>query len=145
MLFSSSNDKLYENIGIKVKSLAKCVFIIETIVAIIAGVSFMATDEDLLLSGFLSLICGPIIAWVSSWVLYAIGEAADGVRVQKNIEYSTSDGKYVEKPLCYDSEKKLWFTDSNNDFLTRLVDFYGVNEATSEKAMKLLKAKTEIQ
>ena len=45
---------------------------------------------------------------------------------------------------CYDSEKKLWFTYSNNDFLSILVDFYSVNEATSEKAMKLLKAKTEI-
>lgn len=46
---------------------------------------------------------------------------------------------------CYDSEKKLWFTYSNNDLLSVLVDYYSVNESTSEKAMKLLKAKTEIQ
>lgn len=45
----------------------------------------------------------------------------------------------------YDSEKKLWFTYSDNDLLSVLVDYYSVNESTSEKAMKLLKAKTEIQ
>ena len=45
----------------------------------------------------------------------------------------------------YDSEKKLWYTYSNNELLSALVGWYEVHGATSKKAMKLLKAKTEIQ
>lgn len=43
----------------------------------------------------------------------------------------------------FDPERKLWFTGSLNKYLHVLVDLYGVNEATSEKAKQLLKEKLE--
>lgn len=46
--------------------------------------------------------------------------------------------------LCncgFDSEKKLWFTGCLNANLQALVLAYDVNDATSEKAKKLLKDK----
>ena len=39
------------------------------------------------------------------------------------------------------TQRKLWFTGALNRNLYSLVDLYGVNEATSEKAMGLMKAK----
>ena len=39
----------------------------------------------------------------------------------------------------FDPEKKLWFTGCKNANLHALVKMYGVNSATSDKAMKLLR------
>lgn len=41
----------------------------------------------------------------------------------------------------FDSERKLWFTGCLNANLYSLVGLYGVNEATSEKALALMKDK----
>ncbi len=73
---SSTND-LYIDIGKKIKNLAKWTFIVEAIGAIITGLVLLFTDEDLILYGLLTLICGPIIAYVGSWILYAFGELVD--------------------------------------------------------------------
>ena len=37
----------------------------------------MFTDEDFILYGFLALVCGPIVALVGSWILYAFGELVE--------------------------------------------------------------------
>ena len=73
---SSTND-LYIDIGKKIKNLAKWTFIFEAIGAIITGLVLLFTDEGLILYGLLTLICGPIIAYVGSWILYAFGELVD--------------------------------------------------------------------
>lgn len=41
----------------------------------------------------------------------------------------------------FDAERKLWFTGPHNSNLQALVKLYGVNKATSVKAMQLLKEK----
>ena len=68
-------DQLYENIGSKLKNLAKGVFIVEALGAIITGITLLG--EELLLPGLLTAVLGPIIAWISSWVLYAFGELVE--------------------------------------------------------------------
>ena len=68
-------DDLYENIGEKIKGWAKWIFIVESIAAIITGIALMF--EDAAFIGFIVLICGPLVAWVSSWLLYAFGELVD--------------------------------------------------------------------
>ena len=70
---------MYDNIGGKIKGLAKTMFIVEAIGAVITGIVLLATDDDLIFAGLLTLFCGPIIAWVSSWVLYAFGELVEDV------------------------------------------------------------------
>lgn len=67
-------ENLYKNIGEKIKGLAVWVFIVETIGSIILGL-ILAFEEDILYI-FITL-CGPIIAFVSSWVLYAFGELVE--------------------------------------------------------------------
>ena len=43
----------------------------------------------------------------------------------------------------FDPDKKLWFTGVHNTFIRELVDLYGINEATSEKALRMLKENTK--
>ena len=70
-------DLIYNNIGGKIKSAAGWLFIIESICLIITGVVLAMEDIN---PGYL-LICvfGPIVAWLSSWVLYAFGQLVEDV------------------------------------------------------------------
>ena len=43
----------------------------------------------------------------------------------------------------FDSDKKLWFTGIHISNLYALIELYGVNEATSQQARKLLREKLE--
>lgn len=61
-------------------------------------------------------------------------------RIYLNVPYMARD--FAKYSHCgFDPERKLWFTGALNRNLYSLVDLYGVNEATSEKAMGLMKAK----
>ena len=70
---------MYKNIGKKIKLLAKTTFFVEAIGAAIGGAFFMATAgaQDILFLGFLLFLLGPVLAWVSSWMLYGFGELID--------------------------------------------------------------------
>ncbi len=70
---------MYDNIGGKIKGLAKVGFIVEAIAAVITGIALMALDGDMILIGLLVMLLGPIVAWVSSWLLYGFGELIDNV------------------------------------------------------------------
>lgn len=64
----------------------------------------------------------------------------EGERIYLNVPYMARD--FAKYSHCgFDPERKLWFTGALNRNLYSLVDLYGVNEATSEKAMGLMKAK----
>ena len=61
-------------------------------------------------------------------------------RIYLNVPYMARD--FAKYSHCgFDPERKLWFTGAHNWNLYSLVNLYGVNKATSEKAMGLMKAK----
>ena len=66
--------KLYANIGYKVKCLAFVSCIVETIGAVIGGIALLI---DWQWWGIFVIFAGPIIAWVTTWMLYAFGELVD--------------------------------------------------------------------
>ena len=66
---------MYNDIGGKIKRLAKATFIVEAISSVITGFVLFLESEDLLY--LLILVGGPIVAWVSSWLLYGFGEIID--------------------------------------------------------------------
>ena len=58
-------------------------------------------------------------------------------RIYLNVAYDTSSfAKYAH--CGYDSTKKLWFTGPRNKHIGTLIELYGVNKATSKKAIELL-------
>ena len=88
-------DRLYQNIGDKIKGLAQAAFVFESIGAVITGISLIANDTDNFALGFLLIVFGPIIALIISWFLYAIGEIADNLEL---IADNTSDLKKADSP-----------------------------------------------
>ncbi len=83
-------DNLYENIGSKIKNLAKWIFVIEAGAAVIAGLFLL---EENVLAGLLALIGGPLVAWIGSWILYAFGQIAEDVHAMRNKEGTTTEVK----------------------------------------------------
>jgi len=65
---------MYNNIGGKIKGLAKTICIIEAILSAVGGVLLVALDDELIMYGMALAIIGPLIAWLSSWTLYGFGE-----------------------------------------------------------------------
>lgn len=113
-------DSLYENIGGKIKSWAKWIFIVEAIGSIIAGI-VLAAEEDILYI-FIAII-GPFIAWVSSWILYAFGELVEDVgRIRKHFipDATVTQNKETDIPqkpacdFCRKSNNKLKTYKSNS-------------------------------
>lgn len=79
---------MYENIGMKIKNLSKLIFGLETALAIIIALIYLFGDGRAIFIGLLILIIGPIVAWLSSLVLYGFGELIDKTsEVAKNTRY----------------------------------------------------------
>lgn len=74
---------MYSNIWKKIKGLAKAIFITETIGCIIGAIAIFSTDavDDFAIVGVLLLILGPLVAWVSSWILYGFGELIENSKI----------------------------------------------------------------
>lgn len=74
---------MFDNIGKKIKGLAKFFFALGVIVTVIAGISNIALGADswegeyLIAIGIIYIVLGPIIAWAASFVLYGFGELID--------------------------------------------------------------------
>lgn len=74
----------YDKIGGKIKGLARGTFIVETIATVITGLllfvnGITAGEGGFAILGLLSAVCGPLIAWVSTWILYGFGELIDKI------------------------------------------------------------------
>ncbi|MDD5916956.1 MAG: hypothetical protein PUC63_05445 [Clostridiales bacterium] len=89
---------MYDNIGRKIKGLAKAIFVAQGISMAIIGIVLMCMDEDLILYGVLTLILGPILAWISSWLLYGFGELIDKVSdIERNTHGETNESPSILK------------------------------------------------
>ena len=95
---------MYDNIGGKIKGLAKVIFIIEAIAAVIAGFALMSFGDDMIpIIGVLVIVVVPIVAWVSSWLLYGFGELIDKA---SDIERNSRGGeRKSEAQAKVDSER----------------------------------------
>ena len=72
-------EKLYNNIGKKIKILAFCSFIVGAILSVVFGLYYMFQNngEYDQLTGFMLLVFGPAVAWVNSCLLYGFGELVE--------------------------------------------------------------------
>ena len=93
---------MYDNIGGKIKSWAVWIFIVEAIAAIIGGIALIANDNGLV--GFLTIVIGPIAAWVSSWLLYGFAQLVENSDIIA-AEYNRKNEKH-EKVVEKNKERK---------------------------------------
>ena len=68
---------MYDNIGEKIKGLAKVIFILGAVLSFIAGFILILSYLILIFAGLLICILGPIFSWILSCVLYGFGELID--------------------------------------------------------------------
>ena len=71
---------MYENIGGKIKGLAKAIFVIGTIFSAIVGIGQIIAAVSVgigFISGLLTVVIGFLGSWVSTWLLYGFGEIID--------------------------------------------------------------------
>lgn len=64
---------MFDNIGGKIKGLAKVLCWLGIIASIIVG-AIMCTDEDAALFGILYILIGSLLSWIGSFLLYGFGE-----------------------------------------------------------------------
>ena len=70
---------MYQNIGSKIQAVAVATFVLGAIATIILGFVLLADDATMVF-GLLSLFGGPIVAWISSWFMFAFGQLVEDVR-----------------------------------------------------------------
>ncbi len=70
-------EKLYHNIGRKIKIFAVWSAIIEAVGAVITGIVLLSSDADFLPWALLTIFFGPVVAYVNTWFLYAFGELVE--------------------------------------------------------------------
>ena len=73
---------MYENIGEKIKILAKVLFGFGLAVSVFSGFYNISLGVEIengsvIILGLLTLVLGPLFAWLSTWLLYGFGELID--------------------------------------------------------------------
>ena len=109
-------NKLYCDIGDKIKKLAIWQFILESLGAIISGL-FILIDggfEDAWWAIFIILF-GPVIAFVSSWILYAFGQIVEDIHDIRNKNVNSSVIEENENTVQSNpvTEKKIFKAKNN--------------------------------
>ena len=65
---------MFDNIGGKIKTLAKVICWIGIITSVITGIVFAISDDDMILYGLLIAVGGSLISWIGSFFTYGFGE-----------------------------------------------------------------------
>lgn len=68
---------MFKEVGKKIKGVAKGWFVLQCIGALIGGIVLFDGDEDMLPVALLIWVLGPLVAWISSLMLYGFGEIVD--------------------------------------------------------------------
>ena len=83
---------MFDNIGGKIKGLASVCCVLEMLASIITGIILIATDEDLVTYGIVTLFAGSLFGIGSSWLIYGFGELIEKVnRIEESICKSDSE------------------------------------------------------
>ena len=69
---------MFNNIGKKIKILAKILLIVELAIVEIIGLDWLTFDDEQFVAiGLLMMFVAPVVLWISSWFMYGFGELID--------------------------------------------------------------------
>ena len=94
---------MFDNIGEKIKALAKVSCWIGIIIFVILGFFIASIDEEFVILGIIIIVVGALICWISSFTLYGFGEIIEQLQFSNrnmNVLYQ------FLKQLLPDNEKK---------------------------------------
>ena len=81
---------MFDNIGGKMKTLAKVVCWIGIIASCLCGIILIGIDEDTALTGFLVLIFGSLSSWIGSFMTYGLGQLIENSDILVEIAQRSS-------------------------------------------------------
>lgn len=96
---------MYDNIGRKIMNLAKTLCIIEAVVAVIIGIALAASDSVGI--GLLVTLFGPIVAWISSFLMYGFGELVEKVSEIARNTYGSNGKSEAQSRAYYERLRKI--------------------------------------
>ena len=97
---------MYENIGKKIKLLAKLLFGILSAIGVIGGIVIISIDEDIAFIGAILIFLLPLVAWISSWFLYGFGEIIDKLTdIENNTRNVSANSKRKSQAEINNEEK----------------------------------------
>lgn len=83
---------MFDNIGGKIKFLAKVTCILEALAGVIYGFIILVGDTNFL--GLLIMFFSPLVAWVASWLLYGFGQLIENSDIIAE-RYQHKDGEFT--------------------------------------------------
>ena len=108
---------MFENIGDKLKGLAYFLCWGGIIASVIGGFSLMI--NKLILFGLLTAVLGSLCSWISSWIIYAIGEIANNTegnrRPNRAIDYKGYNNSEETETKRIQSVFKATHTNSSSN------------------------------
>lgn len=123
---------MFDNIGGKIKALAQVVCWIGIVCSVIYGIVLMTTDEDLVMAGFIVLVMGSVLAWVSSFALYGFGqliENTDKIVLNTQQAYPYKKAQQTqdfnedicdEDSFCETTQNEILTAEKTKDFATEI-------------------------
>jgi Na+-transporting methylmalonyl-CoA/oxaloacetate decarboxylase gamma subunit len=89
---------MYNNIGAKIKVLAKVIAWVGIICSVITGIGLIIDGNYLTVIGICVILVGTLFFWISSWFMYGFGELiAKAAEIAKNITTGASSGQLTAK------------------------------------------------
>ncbi len=84
---------MYDNIGNKIKILAKVFFVLGAIASVIGAIYLFFEAAHILLCLAIAIV-GSLFSWISTWLLYGFGEIIDKL---SDIEENTHSNRFVKE------------------------------------------------
>ena len=78
-------DKLFSDVGAKIKSVAEILFIVLFLASIATGAVLMIVSIDFWWAGLLTIVLGPVLAWLTVLLLYGLGELIESTNETKGL------------------------------------------------------------
>lgn len=92
---------MFNNVGNKIKNLAKVLFWIGVAASVIGAALLMFATYGMITIGIAVLIVGPLFSWIGSWMLYGYGELIDtNVRLAKDVAKALAKTAKEEAPTA---------------------------------------------
>jgi membrane-bound ClpP family serine protease len=109
---------MWDNIGGKIKILAKVIACVGIIASIIGGIVLISTGTDMRRGGELyvglglgSMFIGTLISWISAWFMYGFGELIEKTTA---IEKNTRNGNFTSEVTTNALSSDNWICNKCN-------------------------------
>lgn len=122
----------YENIGGKIKILARVLCVLGIIGSFVSGILFIVASSEIgtmhgvyIICGIAIIVVGSILSWIATWLLYAFGDITENVAIIKKKVCRLKVGSEKRDDELLESEDEI-DTEEMRSIIDEL-DSYGRN------------------